>query len=115
MDSIPIVRRRLSSVSTNRVVIAALCVLLVASCASGRYVLINNRTSGPLQVEIGNNAERTPAGAVAAGEQKRVEIPEDFDRWKVYVDDSLVASSEIGDALRVDIAPDGGVSVARVS
>jgi hypothetical protein len=91
-----------------------MCVLLLlAACASSRYVLIHNRTSGPLQVEVRNEGKSVSPGAVGAGERKRVDIPSDFERWRLFVDDSLVAGSEMGDAVLVDIAPDGAVSVTR--
>jgi hypothetical protein len=111
---IPSVKPRISSISAPGALVVAVCVLLLlASCASSRYVLIHNRTSGPLEVEVRNEGKSLSPGAVGAGERKRVDIPADFERWRVFVDGSLVAGSEIGDALLVNIAPDGAVSVTR--
>jgi hypothetical protein len=97
-------------------IVAALAVfLLFAGCTSDRYVIVANSTSRSLQVPVSSDALSVSAGAVAAGQRKRVDIPADFEHWHVLVDDSLVATWMIGDALLVDIAADGALSVRPAS
>ena len=104
--------QRPSSIKRLRWIVAALGLfLLFARCTSDRYVIIDNGTSRSLQVQVDSDAQSVSAGIVGAGQRKRVDIPPDFERWQALVDDSLVASWMIGDALLGDIAADGAVSV----
>jgi hypothetical protein len=106
------VKPRPSSIKRLRWIVAALGVLLLfGGCTSDRYVIIANGTSRSLQVQVSSDAQSVSAGAVAAGQRKRVDIPPNFEHWQMLVDDSLVASWMIGDALLVEIAADGAVSV----